>query len=274
MKRLCCLSIALFLIWGLAPSVQADSPLAFSGGIGTFLSNSIHTYVDSDSYTVYAESGQTVTLDLTYTGICGWASARLDVAIGVSVGTIDVPPSGTSGVVNISGTQTYSRVMPTTGPFQISLTINSVAFGGIPSGCNLTYDMTVTGATLSSITSNDATLAAEEASGLQRVSDNALPIIIYTPTPAGVADGAMFIDIRDLNAESLLYIAANTLLALPEFPAINTLISSTSDGFITVYQLTTGEFQVNVGPLVDGKIHVIIFDGIPRTHTYGYTWAE
>lgn len=252
---------------GSIPSTQA-APLTFSGSVGTFLSNTVWTYVDTDSYTVYAEAGQTVTTDLVYSGSCGFASARLDVSIGTVVGSLNLPPGGGSGYVTFNGTQTYSRVMPISGAVQISVTINSITLGGIPSGCSFLYDMTVTGATLP--TSNDPTLTAEAAAGLARVHDSSLPVVIYTPA---VVTETPFIDIRDLAGAPLLDVSAKELLALPDFPAKNTLIAKTADGFISVYKLMTGEYQVNVGPLADGKVHVIIFDGIPRTHTYGYTWS-
>lgn len=253
---------------GSIPSTQAATPLTFSGSVGTFLSNTVWTYVDTDSYTVYAEAGQTVTLDLVYSGSCGFASARLDTSIGTVVGSLNLPPGGGSGYVTFNGTQTYSRVMPSSGAVEISVTINSITLGGIPSGCSFLYDMTVTGATLTPIGSDDPTLAAEEAAGLARVHDSSLPVVIYTPA---VANDTPFIDIRDLTGVPLLYVSAKELLALPDFPVKNTLIAR--DGLVSVYKLTTGEYQVNVGPLTDGKVHVIIFDGIPRTHTYGYTFS-
>ncbi len=263
--------IALGLL-GSAPTAQAESPLTYSGSVGTFLSNTIWVYTDTDSYSVYAAAGQTVTLDLAYSGVCGFASAYLDISIGTVVDTFVVPPASanTYAYFSFSGTATYVRVMPNSGAVQLSITIRSITLGGIPSGCSFNYDMSVTGATLTPIAADDPILAAEEAAGLQRVHESALPIIIYTPT---AANDTRFIDIRDLTGAPLLYISADELAALPDFPIENTLIASTADGFVTAYKLTTGEYQVNVGPLTDSKVHVIIFDGIPRTHTYGYTWS-
>lgn len=260
-----CLNVAYL---GQPSPVGADSPLTFSGALGTFLSNTTWTYVDTDAYTVYGEAGQAVSLDLAYAGICGHASARLDVSIGVPVGSINIPPTGGTGVVNFSGSQAYARMMPTTGEFQISLTLNSVTFGGIPSGCNMSYDLTMTGATLAP----ESTLVTEAAAGLTRVVDFALPIVIYTPTFAAAERGEMFIDIRDVQGRPVLYLDKETLVALPEFPTENLLIDGVADGFVRVYKLKTGEYQVNVGPLADGKVHVVIFEGIPPTRTYGYTF--
>lgn len=105
--------------------------------------------------------------------------------------------------------------------------------------------------------------------------DPALPIDIGMPLPEQTANGEQYLDIWQLDengiGQSALYVSAEDINALPEFLHENTLISSTEDGFISVYKLVTGEFQINIGPLSDGKIHVIIFDQIPPTHQYGYT---
>ncbi len=50
----------------------------------------------------------------------------------------------------------------------------------------------------------------------------------------------------------------------------NTLIAQNADGTIALYKLTTGEYQLNVGPDEEGKVQVTIFDGFPPTNTYGY----
>jgi len=52
----------------------------------------------------------------------------------------------------------------------------------------------------------------------------------------------------------------------------NTLIAQNADGTVAFYKLTTGEYQLNVGPDADGKVEVTIFDGFPPTNTYGYSF--
>jgi hypothetical protein len=43
-------------------------------------------------------------------------------------------------------------------------------------------------------------------------------------------------------------------------------------GNVTLYQLTTGELQLNIGPDAEGKVQVIIFDGLPPSVIYGYSY--
>ncbi len=52
-------------------------------------------------------------------------------------------------------------------------------------------------------------------------------------------------------------------------PAVNTPIMTI--GNITLYALTSGEFQLNIGPDAEGKTQVIIFDSLAPGHLYGYT---
>jgi hypothetical protein len=53
-------------------------------------------------------------------------------------------------------------------------------------------------------------------------------------------------------------------------PSENTALLTIADGKVTLYILDTGELQINSGPDDEGKIHVLIFDGIPPTNIYGY----
>ncbi|MEQ8674017.1 MAG: hypothetical protein RLP44_24750 [Aggregatilineales bacterium] len=53
-------------------------------------------------------------------------------------------------------------------------------------------------------------------------------------------------------------------------PAENTALMTSDNGKVTLYVLDTGELQINSGPDAEGKIHVLIFDGIPPTNIYGY----
>lgn len=73
---------------------------------------------------------------------------------------------------------------------------------------------------------------------------------------------------------AVVSLTADDLAALPETPDENTLIAvgteTTYWGDVNVYQLTTGEIQVNVGPDAEGKVRVTIYDAIPPTRVYGY----
>jgi hypothetical protein len=48
----------------------------------------------------------------------------------------------------------------------------------------------------------------------------------------------------------------------------NVLITESEDGMVKLYILTTGEFQVNVGPFEDGTVQVFIYDSFPPTSVY------
>jgi hypothetical protein len=48
-------------------------------------------------------------------------------------------------------------------------------------------------------------------------------------------------------------------------PGENILIFQTKDKFVTLYRLTTGEYQVNLAPDKEGKVPVIRFDAIQPT---------
>lgn len=54
-------------------------------------------------------------------------------------------------------------------------------------------------------------------------------------------------------------------------PQQNTRIGKVSQS--TLYALTTGEFQINIGPDDEGKTYSIILDKIPPTHLY-YPYSE
>ena len=51
-------------------------------------------------------------------------------------------------------------------------------------------------------------------------------------------------------------------------PSENTELESVDD--VTLYILTTGEYQLNIGPDEEGKVRVIVFEGLPPTNVYSY----
>lgn len=63
-------------------------------------------------------------------------------------------------------------------------------------------------------------------------------------------------------------ISGDALAEYPAQPEENTLLVSSADGYINIYLLTTGEYQINIGPDAEGKVTVIIFTGLPRTNVY------
>ena len=87
------------------------------------------------------------------------------------------------------------------------------------------------------------------------------------------ADGNPRLDIYDVDANSngsyLMDVTQDDIAPyIGNPPATNTLIESA--GFAALYVLTTGEFQLNIGPDDEGKTYVIIFDDIPPSTIYGY----
>ncbi len=63
-----------------------------------------------------------------------------------------------------------------------------------------------------------------------------------------------------------LYVKASTLAKLPDNPEENTLIDSYYE--FALYKLTSGEYQLNVGPDFEAKVHVIIWTGCPAENPY------
>lgn len=69
-----------------------------------------------------------------------------------------------------------------------------------------------------------------------------------------------------------IYVSARELAKLPEFPEENTLIEQYYE--YALYKLTSGEYQVNVGPLEEKKVYVVIFNGCPATEVKESTYIS
>ncbi len=94
-----------------------------------------------------------------------------------------------------------------------------------------------------------------------------LPVVIF---PRIDRNGNAFLDFY--SAYPTLYrglrtlqIDSDTIAELPENPSQNIELGTTRDGLATVYYLTSGEFQVNFAPDEEGKVRVVIFDGLSPT---------
>ena len=59
-------------------------------------------------------------------------------------------------------------------------------------------------------------------------------------------------------------------MQVEEPPEINTEIMTVDN--VALYVLTTGEFQLNIGPDEEGKVRVVIFNGLPPTNVYSYDY--
>lgn len=64
---------------------------------------------------------------------------------------------------------------------------------------------------------------------------------------------------------------AKELADLPDVPEQNTLIDQYYE--FALYKLTTGEYQLNVGPDAEGKVFVIDFTGCPADNVYESTFV-
>ncbi|MCQ3930728.1 MAG: hypothetical protein DPW16_09720 [Chloroflexi bacterium] len=250
--------------------VQAEESVTFTDSIST-MGNPIPSIIFWRYHTVHAEQGAVLTLTLDASG---WCNCRVGggyiLANNTLVGPFSLVSQPNHGSATFAHQFVFQYPVTQTGDVLLRIELYAGYLGpaGLPETITMNYTLTVSG--ISSSTSQP-----EQLVGVQRVgSDSSLPVVIYVPTPAAYQTGDLFIDIWQLDEEGIgqpaLTISADDLLALPDFPTENTLIAR--DGLISVYKLTTGEYQVNVGPLSDGKVHVIIFDDIPPTHTYGYTW--
>lgn len=222
----------------------------------------------SVTYQIPALVGDTLNVTLDYSGDNNCGDGWIVVSFNRS--PMYVIMGGLIGV--FSGTATYSYTPYVAGDVALMVQAQCRHATSIMQAMNMTYTLTINVNAPPPPAENP--YAAEEAAGLQRLPPGSeLPVVIYTPTAAAAANGDFFIDIWQLDehgvGQPFLYISEAELLGLPEFPVENILIAS--DGLVKVYKLRTGEYQVNVGPLADGKIHVRIFDNIPPTHVYGYT---
>jgi hypothetical protein len=102
-------------------------------------------------------------------------------------------------------------------------------------------------------------------------NDTDLGVVLHQ---ASDANGNATLEVLDMHNNatlgSVLFTVTHEDLVqfVDNLPVENTLLYSV--GHVSVYVLTTGEIQMNVGPDSEGKIHVKIFDGIPWSHVYGY----
>ena len=247
------------LLVNLVIGIEAAAGITYTGNLS---SGPGANSTSSASYHIPAQVGDTLYVTLTYSGnnTCGdgWIIVSFNRSPTYSI------LGGLMGA--FSGSRNYVYTPYVDGDVELTVQAQCRHATSVLEVMNMTYTLTV-----DIPTTPEDLYAAETAAGLQRLTgDTSLPVIIYVPTPD---NEDRFIDIWQLDEHGIgqptLYISADELATLPDYPVENVLIAS--DGFITVYKLRTGEYQVNIGPLTDGKVHVLIFDAIPPTHTYGYT---
>jgi hypothetical protein len=90
--------------------------------------------------------------------------------------------------------------------------------------------------------------------------DAAAPFVVYPHLNTTGETGLVVYDAYN-NDTQLLIVDASEIAAIPAMPEQNTLIAASADDRVSLYRLTTGEFQV-MGPEKNGKEYVMIFPAI------------
>jgi hypothetical protein len=89
-----------------------------------------------------------------------------------------------------------------------------------------------------------------------------------------VGDVLDFYAVEGSEGFGIFHITAEELDEMyPGNPDVNTLIFQSDDGKLAFYKLTSGEYQINVGPDNDGVVHVFIFTGVPPTNIHIHTFT-
>ncbi len=91
------------------------------------------------------------------------------------------------------------------------------------------------------------------------------PYALYTPTTkAGDCSIDIWI-IEDGQGKRALELDSDDLADLPDAEDIDgyILAGDAYNGFISLYKLQSGQYQINVGPDNEGKVNVIDFTGCP-----------
>ncbi len=115
----------------------------------------------------------------------------------------------------------------------------------------------------------------QAAPSIPAITDGRLLTTITVGAVYADEDGVTVYAIDDKSVGKLaLFVSAEELEALPENPDENLLVAQSEDGKFTLYKLTTGEYQVNMGPDAEGKTQVIIFDALPPKKVYGYQFKS
>jgi hypothetical protein len=96
---------------------------------------------------------------------------------------------------------------------------------------------------------------------------------VYTRT---TSNGACYIDVVLIDPDTGrgrrgIRVTPREQAAVEEFPTENTLVDSYYEA--SIYRLTSGEWQVNAGPNVEGKVYVVTFTGCPATNVHEYDFV-
>jgi hypothetical protein len=229
------LLLALFLVVLPAQTLASDCGVLASGTLYG------PTNQNFGAYTV--QEGSTVSVSVTNTGI-----ATVNYTVTITIAGFPFPLIN-SGSVNVGETETASSLMTQA----VVVSANVLTDGG-----SADYELRVNcpeGSDDSPPPSTDGRLGGTGTDAAIYVDNDEISVYVID------AEG---------NGTLALSVDPDSLDALPDFPETNTLIAQSADGFVSLYKLTTGEYQFNIGPDAEGKTRVIIFDGIPPSNVYGY----
>lgn len=71
-----------------------------------------------------------------------------------------------------------------------------------------------------------------------------------------------------------LSISEDDLAMYPAFPEVNTLVASSEFCNLHFYILTSGQYQINMGPFSNNEVIEVIFDGLPPTNVRYSTFTD
>lgn len=182
---------------------------------------------------------------------------------------------------------TVSNVAPVPGAtVTIAATVGGVPIGGtlladdgvvnITVPADLSVAFSVSGTFVSADVSVSCSAPDEDGDTSAQPTDNRFNFgfgdtdVVLFPSLDGV--GLSVYGVDENGAGYLVFtITADDLAAFEgNPPAENTLIKESADGKFKLYALTTGEFQLNIGPDEEGKTLVLIFDELSPDNLYGY----
>ncbi|MCA9913306.1 MAG: hypothetical protein KC496_08145 [Anaerolineae bacterium] len=228
------LLVAFVIAWGVAPVALAETEPC------VVLSDTFNGTTSAGPYTL--PEGERIAIRVTNNG-------EEDVTFNISLSASNLPiaiPS--SGVINPDETESVS--LRATQDITVSATV------------------TVSGPVTWVVYLGDCEVPAEPLD--ERVTGTSVDVAVYYDAETG--EGLSIYAIDDSGEGSLAIRVTPEQIA--EWDAMtvseNTLIAQSANGKISLYKLTTGEYQLNVGPDEDGKVQVTIFDGFPPTNVYGY----
>lgn len=213
-------------------------------------------------------------------GDCGTvASGSLSGPGSTSFGPFTADAGSTLYVVvtNTSGSAINYSIIATLNGFPAPLVNNGSINAGETEAASAGISTSVSGSALVTISGGSLAYSAvvvcpgQDAPSIPAITDGRLLTTITVGAVYADEDGVAVYAINDKSVGELaLFVTTEELKALPEKPDENLLVAQSEDGKFALYKLTTGEYQVNMGPDAEGKVQVIIFDALPPKKVYGY----